>query len=55
MAIEIIVRDTETGEEEKVEVKDWWLITVPPYHVVHQNLYINGTAQLTIKKGDPPA
>lgn len=54
MAIEVTVRDTETGETETTVVKDYALICADPCHVTYRRAYRNGTHVLTIKDGHRP-
>lgn len=50
MAIEITVRDTETGDTEtKTITDDYVIITAGRHYVAHRQAYRSGTHQLTVK------
>jgi len=54
MAIEVTVRDTETGDTDTVIVEDYLLTVVEPCYLANQQGHPNGTHVLTIKNATRP-
>lgn len=54
MALEVTVRDTETGETETTLVQDYVLVCAAPCHLAHRTAHRNGTHTLTVKNATSP-
>jgi hypothetical protein len=54
MAIEVTVRDTESGESETTIVTDYVIVCTHPCHVASTQAYGNGTHVLTVKGAHRP-
>jgi hypothetical protein len=55
MAIEVTVRNTETGDTETTIVKDYILLVADPYYLADRVAHANGTHVLTLKNATRPA
>lgn len=56
MKIRVTSTDIETGDEETVEIEDnFVLVCAGNRYLAHENIYGNGTTQLTIKTREPEA